>query len=109
MGAAASGWGIPRSSSAARVEGTFTAITARVSELFRTELAERGIETSAGADVLATMTVASAQQVGRELTRHPDWDEPAVLALVTELWTRALTSLSRRALARVDGRSAGLM
>ncbi|MFA9272841.1 MAG: TetR/AcrR family transcriptional regulator [Baekduiaceae bacterium] len=95
--------GIPRSSAAAqRVDETFAAITARVGELFRTELADRGIASTVGADVLATVTVASAQQVGRELTERPEWDPDAVLDLVTELWSNALANLSRRSLSRVD-------
>jgi AcrR family transcriptional regulator len=87
---------------AAQIERMHARVTERVAETFRRELEARGNPAGQVADVLAAATVGTSELVARNLFAHPEWDESAVLDLITELWTRALSSVSRHTLERVD-------
>jgi hypothetical protein len=54
------------------------------------------------ADILAAAVVGAAYFVARDLSRRREWDQDAVLELIAELWTRALSGVSRAALDRAD-------
>ena len=89
-----------------QIERTLDRVIARMSDVFRGELVKRESPAGQVADVLAAATVGTAYFVARDMARRPTWDQGAVLELITDLWTRALSGVGRETLEAVD-REAG--
>jgi AcrR family transcriptional regulator len=90
-----------------RIERTFDRVVERMADVFRRQLADRDSPAGQVADVLAAATVGTSYFAARDLMRHPEWDPDAVVELIAELWTRSLTTVSRKTLARADRAARG--
>jgi AcrR family transcriptional regulator len=86
----------------APMESTFDRVVERMGRIFREQLAAHGSPHGQVADILAAAVVGAAYFVARDLSRRREWDQHAVLDLIAELWTRALSGVSRGTLARAD-------